>query len=111
MPPEKQTPIGPSVGPQPQPFGDFIAQGADVGAADGVGVGGQGVAARVEEAGIGRVRVGAADEGHVGDVMGGDHARVGRMELVGQSLLLEVSVNGVDAVGGDQGRPFACAWR
>ena len=77
---------------QPQPFGDLVARGRRCRRGRWRRGRPAGRCARgCEEAGIGRVGIGAADEGDVGDVMGGHHARVGRMELIGQPLLLEVA--------------------
>src|SRR5437667_5530743 len=89
-----------------QPPGDFVRQRADVTAADFIEVGRQCVALWREEAPAGRLGIRTANELDFDEVMRRNHARVGGMKLVVEAFGLELSVNGVDAVGDDERRAF-----
>src|SRR5205814_1505991 len=66
---------------------------------------GQAVACRREESAVRGIGIGAAHQLDLHDVMGGNHARVGRMELIVEAKLAKLPADGVDAIGDDQNWP------
>lgn len=88
------------------PGGDFGGQGADVLTSDFVEVRRQAVSFWGKEPGIDGIWIRAADELDFDDVMGWDHAGVRGVELIGEAFALELGVEGVHAVGDDQGGAF-----
>src|SRR6266568_6653605 len=71
-----------------EPFGDFVRQCANVACADFVKVRRERVAARREKAFVNRVRVRAADQVYLDNMMGWHHPSVARMELSIETFLL-----------------------
>ena len=108
MPPEKQTPIGSLRRTAAQPLRDLVGQGADVAPADRVEVRRQHARARGVKK---RVYVGLGSGQPMSSISttwcAGHHARVARVELVGEALAAEPVVDRVDAVGDDEGRARA----
>ncbi len=90
----------------PQPPFDLGRHRADVAAADLVERCGQRIRLRREEPRVDRIRVRTAHERDLDDVVGGDHARVARVELIRQAVGRERAVQRVDAVGDVEGRAF-----
>ena len=85
-----------------EPVPTFIPQGADVGPADRVEIGGQLVSLRGEEPCVARIRVRTAHQRDLHDVVGGNHPRVRRMELLGEPLTLQVPAQLVDPLRHDK---------
>ena len=75
--------------------------------ADDVEIGGQRRTGRREEARIGRIGIGTADQLHLDDVVRRRHACVARMELAFEAFFLERPMQGVDAVGDEERRSLA----
>ena len=85
-----------------EPAPTLVAQGADVGAADLVEIGPQVVSPRREEPYVGRIRVRTAHQRDLHDVVGGDHPRVRRVELLAEPLALQMTPQLVDSLGDDE---------
>jgi hypothetical protein len=88
-----------------EPAVDLPGERAHVGTADGVEVGRQHAAGRIEEAPVGGVRIGAADEAQGGDMVGRHHAGVRGMELPAVAQLHQAVADGVDALRDHQHGP------
>lgn len=84
----------------------MLPVGADVGLADCVEVGGEGALGRIEVASVRGLRIGAANEFELGDVVGRRHAGVRRVELVREVLALQKALDLADALGNNETRPF-----
>ncbi len=93
-----------------EPPRDLAGERADVAPADLVEVGRQAVALRGEEALVGRVRIGTADQPELDDVVRRHHPRVARVKLPGQALGREQVPDRVDALGDDERRPVERPW-
>ena len=110
IPPEKATPIGSSRAGyavnRREPLRDFVGECADVAAANLVEIRRQHAARRVEEAGVGRIRIGTADQPQLEDEVRGHHPRVTGVELRGKAFAVECAMQRVDPIGDEQRGSF-----
>ena len=89
-----------------QPFRRLVRQRADVSLANRVEVRGKRPAVGCEEARVGRLRIRAADERQLHDVVRRHHPRVAGVKLVLEARVDERRVQRVDAIRDEQRRAF-----
>src|SRR5712692_1002295 len=88
------------------PLADLLGQRADIPPADLIQVGGQRVAAGSEKARIRRIRVGAAQELDLEQIMCRHHPRVGGLKLIVQPLRAQEIMDRADPVRDHQTWPL-----